>query len=113
MQDQQPDPANHSISETRVTDYEKMIIALQPIAEAARAAYIEKNAATDQAITARVESTETGNTYRARVNALALTAMALIVCALAWAALQSGNVAIAEKIIFGLFAFAGGFAARR
>lgn len=105
-------PAHH-INETRHTDYEKMIAAANPIAQGFATAMVDQRRASEEATTRRAEVQEAGSTSRARWASVALVAVAVSVCGLAGFAIANNQAPIAEKIIFGLFAFAGGLAARR
>lgn len=109
--DAAPQNPNHTIHESR--DWEKILVAAEPALKELGKALVEKTRIEHEATTHQVKLAEERQIKQSRNGLIGVMVIAVAAAGLAGCAVFTGNAALAEKVVFGLFAFVGGFAARR
>jgi len=106
----QPVPVvTHHKSETIIADYEKVIVAMAPLAEKL-SPLVE---AWRGGEAAKVKAAESGANARQLMTSVSLILVVACVAGLACVAIVNNQAATAEKIVIGLLAFLGGVGVRR
>lgn len=103
------DGVSHHKTETVTTDHEKIVAAFTPLVEALTPS-VEAWRTTDLE---KVKVTEAQVTWRQMIASATVVGVVSAVVFLAWAAINNGQAATAEKIVIGLLAFLGGLGVRR